>query len=802
MVGAVPENGDEPVHIEGQEHRLAAILVGDVAGYTRLVGEDEDHTVRTLAAYQQEIELLVRQHRGRLVDFAAGDGFLAEFPSAVYAVRSALEIQAVLHARNDQLPEEKQLEFRIGAHLGDVRVEEERLVGSGVNVAARLEPLAEPGGLCISERIREDIRGRLELDLEDLGPQELKNAPEPVRAFAVAAPEARDVHPQSPITNGSAKWLGSIAAILVAFALSLGSWWLLRGGDNAGSELLSGAQPVVAVLPFDDMSAEGDQQYFSDGLAEEVLSALTRIEGVSVVARTSAFAFRGEEDIRSISETLNATAILEGSVRKAANRLRVTVQLIDSASGFHLWSDTYDVNLQDVFEVQDLIASQVVAALQAQFSLPTAEAQRSERHPIQPHTYDLYLRAKHEYSQADQDAVALAIELLERVTRDEPDFAPAYGLSAHAYLTLGGFGAIPRERANKLAREKAIEALRLDPGAAAAHAALGSVRMQADWDWHGAEQSYKDAIRQEPSAFNLQLYSELLTAVGRPSDAVAVARRAADLDPLNWNTAWQLGRALSAARQPVQALSHFTAAKRLADLPDYAREDIIEAYWVLRRDDDVIREGQELLVWWARTFERASPEAAGAYRVASARLGELYVSKGFANAWRYYADLYMNLDVRGAMPSLDRARAALGESGEWTMSSCCSSQIARFYAQIGDADRAIELLIRAFETREWGIQFIKAWASFEDLRGEAHYQQLVSDMGLAQSESSDEQQTDTEASEAKLRFSAALRHTRNGRRSSRSWSRPHPRLSSISTMWRTRVWSCSSSAVSWTWRAW
>ncbi len=329
--------------------RLAAILSADVVGYSRLMAEDEAATIRTLTTYRQEITGLVGDHRGRVVD-APGDNVLAEFPTALDAVRCAVQIQRVLAARNADLPPERKMEFRIGVHLGDVAAEGGRIYGDGVNIAARLEGMAEAGGICISGNVYELVRDKVPMRYVDLGEQPVKNLPHPVRVFRVEIPP-EVVAPLPGVGSGSRRW-----AALAGGALLLGVaavvWW-----RSTPSPPLPSLATAIVVLPFADLSPDGDQEYFADGMTEELIHTLSKIEDLRVVARTSAFAFKGRKvDIREIGDQLGVGAVVEGSVRKAGERLRITAQLVQVSDGFHLWSETYDRRLDDVFLIQDEIA--------------------------------------------------------------------------------------------------------------------------------------------------------------------------------------------------------------------------------------------------------------------------------------------------------------------------------------------------------------------------------------------------------------------------------------------------------------
>src|SRR5437667_1100632 len=369
------------------ERRLAAILAADVAGYSRLMGADEEGTHSALTALRRELsDPKISEHRGRIVK-TTGDGLLTEFPSVVDAVRCAVELQRELARRNDGVPEERRIEFRIGINLGDIIIEEQDIYGDGVNVAARLEALAEPGGICVSRVVRDQVRDKLDFGFEDLGEQQVENIARPVRVYRIPLAETARTKAPLPLPD----------------------------------------KPSLAVLPFQNMTGDPEQDYFVDGVVEEITTAISRLPWLFVIARNSSFTYKGRAvDVKQVARELGVRYVLEGSVRKAGNRVRITGQLIDATSGAHIWADRFDGALDDIFELQDHVASSVVGSIEPR--LRQSEIERAVRKPTESlDAYDLYLRALALFNAFTADALAEAVALLPRALIIDPGYAPAAG---------------------------------------------------------------------------------------------------------------------------------------------------------------------------------------------------------------------------------------------------------------------------------------------------------------------------------------------------------------------------------------
>jgi TolB-like protein/class 3 adenylate cyclase/Tfp pilus assembly protein PilF len=417
---------------EHVERRLAAILAADVAGSCRLIGIDEEGTLAQLKALRRTLfDPKITDHRGRVVK-NTGDGALVEFGSVVDAVRCAVEIQRGMAEHNIDVPEVKRIEFRIGIHVGDIIIEDHDIFGDGVNIAARLESIAEPGGVCMSDDAYRQVRGKVEIACDDMGQQSLKNIADPMRAWRVR------------LTGQTPSAVNSGSAVSQPRVLPLPD------------------KPSIAVLPFENMSGDPEQEYFADGMVEEIITALSRNHQLFVIARNSSFTFKGRAvDIKQVARDLGVRYVLEGSVRKSGNRIRITGQLIDAASGAHLWADRYDGALEDVFELQDQVAASVVGAIAP--SLTQAEMERAKRKPTNSlDAYDCYLRGLTAHWQYTKDSTEQAGGLFERSVALDPQFAPAYAALAATLNTrkVWGWSADPAADASQ-AVAYAKRALRL-----------------------------------------------------------------------------------------------------------------------------------------------------------------------------------------------------------------------------------------------------------------------------------------------------------------------------------------------------
>ncbi len=488
---------EEPIP-ERAERRLAAVLAADVAGYSRLMGADEEGTLRALKAHRQAVfDPQVAVHRGRIVK-STGDGLLVEFASVVDAVDCACVVQRGIAERNAAVPTDKRLEFRIGINLGDIIIDGDDIYGDGVNVAARLEALAEPGGICVSRVVHDELSEKRALEFQDLGEHGVKNIARRLRVYGLAA--------------GGAQAASS------------------RGEFPALPDL-----PSIAVLPFTNMSGDAEQDYFADGIVEDIITALSRFKEVFVIARNSSFVYKGlPVDIRQVARELGVRYVLEGSVRKADNRLRITGQLIDAATRAHLWADRFDGALEDVFDLQDRITESVVGAL-----LPTlrqAEIERARRKPpASLDAYDYVLRAVPLVTANTVAEAGAADKLLEMALRIQPDYAYAHALIALVYGQIFRSAIGPgREEARLKGVAHARQAVKLGGDDSAVLAPGGFMLLVMDKDVAGARAALDRAVARNSNCATAFTHRALVLAIaGEPKPAIEDAKRALRLSPLD-----------------------------------------------------------------------------------------------------------------------------------------------------------------------------------------------------------------------------------------------------------------------------
>jgi adenylate cyclase len=566
------------MNTEGFKRKLTAILSADVAGYSKLMGQDEEATVRTLTAHREMMAKTIEQHRGRVVD-SPGDNLLAEFASVVDAVQCAVEIQQVLKVKNADIPEERRMEFRIGINLGDVIEEGERIYGDGVNIAARVEGLAQPGGICISGTVYEHIKDKLALWEEFLGEHEVKNIKNPVSVYRIGLERGEEnikIQPRKKVQTATWKWafVGILAVLVIVVAAGL-FWKFYYSPAQLPQEeatveepeaLQLPDKPSIAVLPFANISGDPEQEYFSDGMTEEIITALSKIPGVFVIARNSTFTYKGKSVmVQQVGKDLGVKYVLEGSVRKSGDRVRIMAQLIDAQTGHHLWAERYDRELTDIFAVQDEITMKILSSLQVELT-EGEQALALSKGTDNLQAYLQLLQVMNHVRAFNREDNMIARRMASELIAEEPSYGRAYSLLGLTHFIDVALGSSPSPKeslvkAMKLAQkaiamdesdgyahalvgyvyafmrkyEKAIaeakRAVALGPNDEFAHRALGFT-LRYDGRWEEAIPVYEKAIRLNPFPLSNTLYGLAMAHIftGSPEKAVKLCNRAINVN--------------------------------------------------------------------------------------------------------------------------------------------------------------------------------------------------------------------------------------------------------------------------------
>jgi adenylate cyclase len=701
--------------------RLAAILAADVVGYSRLMAADEKGTHARLKALRQDfIEPKIAEHHGRVAKLM-GDGALVEFPSVVDAVECAAAIQSGIAERQAEVPEDRRIAFRIGINIGDVIIEEGDVYGDGVNVAARLEALAEPGEICVARNVYNQVKGKVAFGFEPMGEHRVKNIPEPVTVYRVLTdpgPVARTLGLNHAGTPG---WrLGALAAAVVLLVAAGGAGLWLRSDHGAPpapqqavTEVTAEAPAVasqapldkyrIAVLPFANISADPEDEYFSDGMTEELISKLSHLHDLSVIARTSIMPYKKTgKGITEIGRELQVGTILEGSVRKAGDRLRITAQLIDVASQAHLWSEDYDRDLTDVFAIQSDVAQNVAQALQ--ITLKPAETRQLEKAGTADlEAYNAYLKGLYHFNTWLKEGLEKSVEYFEQAIARDPAFAKAYAAMAFAYDLQGQFGYLPLGEAYSKAKEAAHRALEIDATTAEAHTALAAAAGYFDFDWARADEGYRRALELNPnSAVTHDWYAlNYLSAMGRHDEAISHLKRATELDPLTAYIRADLGWSYLLARRNDEAVAE---CQQALDVDPRFHN----AYW-----------GIGLAYWQKGLFEEAM--------AAIERAVDLEPS----NLWAK-GDLAI---VYAAAGKGARAQQILEEFEEKAQREYVSPlPLALGHIAVGDLDGTFALLDKMYEEHHPELIWMNQQPRYDSLRGDPRFHELMRKVGFTEAQ--------------------------------------------------------------------
>lgn len=639
------------------ERRLAAIMFTDIVGYTALTQLNESAALGLLEAHRRIVRPFFPKYGGREIK-TMGDAFLVEFASALEAVRCAYAIQQVLHEANSGRPEGERFFIRIGIHSGDVIHNQNDVYGDSVNVASRIEPLAPPGGICVSEEVYRQIKNKFELPLTSLGKKELKNIEAPMEVFRVVQP------------------------------------WEI---DTRRIETLD--ERRIAILPFASFSPDPNDSFFADGITDEIITTVSGISGLSVISRTSVMGYKGAtKKVEEIGRELKVGSILEGSFKKAGNRIRVTAQLIDVDTDRHLWAQNYDRNLDDVFEVQSDIAKQVAEALRVRILSP--EKERIERRPTGSTTaYTLYIKGRYLWNTRTLDDLKNATECFEQAVRQDPTFALGYGgLADCALLFRNNWGMDLAQNLEK-ARLFAAKALGLDPQLAEIHATKGLIH-STEFNFGQAEAEFKRAIELKPSyaAAHLWYYQVLITEL-RWEEALEQIERTLELDPLSNVACYNMGYYYYVKKEFEKSLDLFTRATELGNQGACGMS--ASAYGMMKRYDDMKRENSILREWGRKVYPQIDVGI------------DLYEAQ-------------MQGDRETVKRGLPEVEAVFREAGL----SCYN--VACFHLFLGQNDEGFRWLDKSFDSREFSLANLQSDWDLDGVRTDPRYLDLLRRMGLDQ----------------------------------------------------------------------
>jgi adenylate cyclase len=567
---------------EGFKRKLTAILSADAVEYSRLMGEDEEATVSTLTAYREVLTTLIQQHNGKVVD-SPGDNLLAEFASVVDAVQCAVAVQKEINARNAELPENRRMQFRVGINLGDVIQEEERIYGDGVNIAARLEGLANPGGICISKTAFDQIETKLPYGYDFIGDQTVKNIAKPVGAYRVlmdprVTVSGKPLNAKPTAIRRRSILVGAVAILVLAVAVGIWHFYLRRPSvQTASVEKMAFPlpdKPSIAVLPFVNMSGDPEQEYICDGITENIIMALTKVRELFVIARNSTFIYKGKAvKIQQVAEELGVRYVLEGSVQKAENRLRITAQLIDALAGKHLWAERYDRDLKELFALQDEITIKIIYALQVKLK----EGEKANIIQVTTDNLDAYLK------------LMQAAEQFRRWNKEGNVLS-----ATHLMDMMYGTSESP-EQSLKLAEELVKKAISLRGAYADARAFLGRIYL--------TKRQYDEAITEGERAVALYPNSAFVNAAlafslgyaGRPEEAIVMYKKAIRLSPsVTWYL-WGLGDCYRMVSRYEEAISEYKKAIKLSPDDVFSHAGAAAVYALWGREKEARAEAAEVL---------------------------------------------------------------------------------------------------------------------------------------------------------------------------------------------------------------
>ena len=665
------------------ERRLAAIMFTDIVGYTALMARDEDAARDARDRHEAIVRPMVEKYQGQWIE-RTGDETLSAFPSALDAVNCALAAQA-------ELDDDADLRLRVGIHHGDVTFDAAGVSGDGVNVAARVRPLAEPGGICITGDVHHSVRGRSGLAFEALGEQEFRNVDHPVAVYSVTGTAAapRPVSKPAPVSRGRAFPRAAWAvAALVVIAIGAG-WWLVRPSSDL--------TPIrsIAVLPLENLSGDPEQEYFADGMTEALISELAKIRSIKVISRTSAMRYKHtDQPLTEIASELGVDAIIEGSVFKSGDDVRITAQLVHGGSDEHLWAESYTESLVNVLQLQADVALAITREIRATVT-PEEERRLISARSVDPKAQSALLKGRHFYNRFTRPGFERAAQYFREALEHDPSYAEPFAWLSLTHWAPSVWGWARPDLA--VARSLANEALRLDPESAAAHTSVGWMAA-VRWDWGKAERSFRRAIELDPSLPDAYLaLSDLLSLVsGRADEAIAVAKLGQERDPLAPIYTWQIGFVHLIQRDYDAALQHLDAARELGPVFGPGFPDALYLYSHVGQHQTAVRLAREDL---------GTPASRAVLAFLLARAGER-----------------------------EEARRSLAEAlEEGTESYLTPSMAALAYAALGDEEEAIRWLEREVTDKGYWTVHFKRSPLFDPFRDDPRFDDMLRRIGFPES---------------------------------------------------------------------
>jgi adenylate cyclase len=636
--------------------RLAAIMFTDMVGYTALGQRNESLSLALVDEQRKLIRPILSRHNGREVK-TIGDAFLVEFSSALDAVRCSYDIQRTTREFNISAPAEHKLHLRIGVHLGDVVESQGDISGDAVNIASRIEPLAEDGGVCLTRQVYDHVQNKFELPLTSLGPRSLKNVSSSMEVYKMVMP------------------------------------WDATGTVSSAEH----DARRIAILPFANISPDVADEYFSDGMTDELIAVLSKIGGLRVVARTSAMRFKGEKATANrIGQELKVGSLIEGSVRKSKNRVRITIQLVDTQSEEQLWTETYDRDLQDIFSVQSDIAQQVAKALELRLGVRESSALRQEQ-TQNPEAYSFYLKGRNRWNLRAENDINRAIKYFEEAIGRDPHYALAYAGLADCYSILGYYGFRRSTTVFPRAKELAEKALSLNESLAEPHASLGQPLMHYYFDWKRAGSELDRALELNPSYATAHFWRAThYMALGRIDESLTQVKKAVELDPLSMIILTDAARDLYLARRYDESIDQYQKSLQVDPNFPIAHKGLAEVYTQIGKHDEAVSEIEKAITLSGRSTFILDD------------LGYIYARAGkIGQATKVLEDLD-RLASDEYVPSYGRAV---------------------IYAALGEEERAMSWLEKAYEERSF-LVYLKVDPAFDNLRKEDRFVKLLHTMNL------------------------------------------------------------------------